>query len=63
VQVVFGLDVFGVGYHHSGDKTSEGGDTVSLSDTELVISETPSLLGKGLTTEVSTWVAPASSAA
>jgi hypothetical protein len=34
-QVVLGLDGLGVGSVHSGDETTERGDTVSLSDTEL----------------------------
>ena len=34
VQVVLALNVFRVGNHHSSDKTTERGNTVSLSDTE-----------------------------
>lgn len=34
VQIVLALDVLRVGDHHSSDKTTERGNTVSLSDTE-----------------------------
>jgi hypothetical protein len=33
-QVVLGLDVFRVGDHHPGDQSSQGGDSVPLTDTQ-----------------------------
>ena len=61
-EVVLGLDVFWIGDHHSGNKTTKGCDTVSLSDTELHVS-CGQKAERRPTTEVSTWVAPASRAA
>jgi hypothetical protein len=40
-EIVLGLDVFRVGDHHPGNETTEGCDTVSLSNTELIISLRP----------------------
>ena len=62
-EVVLGLDVFWVGDHHSCNQTTKGCNTVSFSDTKLYGLASVTGVIKGHTTEVSTWVAPASRAA
>lgn len=49
VQVVLALDVLWVGDHHTGNQTTERGDTVSLSDTELCVRTNLLTLQAGLT--------------
>ena len=62
-EVVLGLDVFWIGDHHSCNQTTKGCNTISFSDTKLYMLASVTGVTKGHTTEVSTWVAPASRAA